>query len=347
MGTQEKLEEKVTFESLNPKEDIPEAVKTQLEDGDMLVKARTLHNSFLPEPWLSRLAKDSINQRILWRHRDPEGDDAGHIFGRVLTADVKGDFIESYLRIFGGPEDSPEKNLQNLIKLKFEDNDPIGISKGFIKYYNKNGEIRRVTSLEDSITYIPQCKSCKTIEVKMEMDEKELKAQIKKLQNELNASKMELENKDNSLKEYEDKVKGFESKIEEFEAKVKVKETEKETLEDKLVGLSDKVKNLTEKLEYEGKKPLIEEIHKYEQDDMLLDIYKSWDVKKLEERLTKVKEKYSEPQIKVTTLEEQRKIALEKEDKLDVGNKVFRGADMHFLEMLQQIEKEDKILGVE
>jgi len=344
--SEEKLAEKVTLESINAINSVPQHILDKIKPGEMLLKARTLHAKFLPEPWLSRLAEDSENQRILWRHDDPEAPKFhGYVFGRVLESKVQNEFIESYYRIFGGGEDSKEMALQKLIKLKFEAGDPIGVSKGFIKYLDSNREIRRVISLEDSITYIPKCKSCKTIEVKLEMDEKELEIQIKKLQDELNVSNVKLEEKDSAIGDYETKLKKFEAKVSEFEAKVKAKDSEKESLEDKVLALSDSVKTLNKKLEYESKKPLIEEIVKFEQDEDLVDIYKSWGLEKLEARLTKVKEKYKEPQIQVKSLDDARKESMEREGAADVGNKAFKGADMEFMTMLKTIEDQDKIFG--
>lgn len=298
----------------------PSEFADKLEDGDMVVKARSLHKKFLPEPYLTKLAEDSVNQRVLWRHRDPENpEDRGRVYGRVLKAEAKDDFIESYYRIFGGSEDSPEAKIQELIKSQLEAGDPIGISKGYLTQSDKNGT-KRVLSLEDSITYKPACKACKTEEVITQMEE-DLDKKIKKLQEELNDTKLQLEEKEaqeskykEKLDELEAKVETKESTIEEERDKVNKMEDKKTQLEDKLLKLSEEFQEFKAQKEAEKRKPLIDEIFKYEQSEILKDVYQDMSINKLEEHLEEVKGKHSQPQVTVTELEEEAKEELEKKD---------------------------------
>lgn len=346
--TQEKKTEKFQLELVSK---IPEFLKDELEEGDMLVKARSLHESFLPEPWFSSLAKDSKYQRTLYRHKDPEHPEhRGIVYGRNLHNDINNGFMDSYYRIFGGPEDSPEAKMQKLIKLQLEAGDPIGISKGFIVQRDKNGEIRRVISLEDSITYKPACKACVTQEViKMEED-KDIEEQIKKLQEELNDTKMQLEEKQKVLDEKDSLIdetkEEFTSKIEELEEKLKNREAEKLTLEERIVNLTDDFKTFKKSALEAQKKPLIDEIYKYEQDDDLLELYKSWDFEKLEARKQKVVDKYSEAaKVTTVTLEEERQKYKEELEQKDVGMGALRGLSAEDMKLAKQIEEEMKALG--
>ena len=100
-----KVIEKFTLE-LSEQKELPQEILNQLEEGDMLLKARSIHEKFLPEPWLTKLADDSVKQRVLWRHRDPEDKEKrGFIYGRNVHNEVKDGFIESYYRIFGAFSD--------------------------------------------------------------------------------------------------------------------------------------------------------------------------------------------------------------------------------------------------
>lgn len=324
----------------------PEFLKDELEDGDMLLKARSLHESFLEEPWMSKLAKDSKNTLVVWRHRHPEGKDSGYVYGRNLHNEVKDGFINTYYRIFGGPEGSPEDNLQKLIKLKLENNDPIGVSKSFLIHKNKNGDIQRVISLEDSITYKPACKACKTTEViQMEDIEKEIEV----LQEQLNDTKLQLQDKEKALEEKENEIseikETYATKLEELEAKIDTKETEKVTLEEKFVELNDKFNEFKKKALEAQKQPIIDEIYKYEQDEDLLDIYKTWDIEKLEDRKKKVIDKYNKFSIQTKTLEEEREEAKQELEQKDVGMSALRGMAKEDLDLARQIEQEMKEMG--
>lgn len=353
--TEEILDEKLILEIPGvDHSEVPAEVREQLEPGDMLIKARSLHKSFLPEPWLSKLAEDSKFQRLIWRHKDPEDPETrGRVYGRNLHNSVNDGFIESYYRVFGGPENSPEQKLQTLIHARHESGDDIGFSKGFLKHKNKNGEIYRVISLEDSITYKPACSACKTQEViKLEMTETELQDLIKKLQAELDDTKLQLEQKAetidslNSDKDELDKEKTeFTAKLEELEAKLEAKEEEKSALEETIVKVSDSFKEFKEQYEVEKKQPIIDEIFKLEKDDDLKPIYAGWDIEKLEGRLEKVKSKLEDPRIITMTLAQEEKDRYESEKVKDVGPRALDGWAPEYLKIMAEIEQQDRNMG--
>jgi len=340
--------------------DVPEHLASELEPGDILIKATSLHNKFLEEPWQSKLAKDSRNNRLLWRHRDPEHPKwQGLVFGRNLQETVLDDgFSESYYRVFGGPEDSPYDKMQKLIKYRLELDEPIGISKGFIKHYDKNGEISRVIALEDSITYKPQCNQCLTQEVIIQMEEKEMKELVKKLQQELNDTKLQLEAKDKSIAEKDETLTKleaervvFKDKLDELEAKHTASRDEKSVLEEKFVELSDAFKKFKLESIKAVKTPLIDQILEFEDSSMkevLRDIYLGMEITKLEERLTEVKSKENQAKIMVRDIEDDRKMAYEKfkGKTKDVGMSALAGLKKDDRDIAAQIEAEMKAEGI-
>jgi hypothetical protein len=351
---EEKIEEKFTLELV---QDVPERFRDKLKPGDMLINARSIHNTFLEQPWQSELAKDSLNNRLLWRHRDPENPKLqGLVFGRNLEETVGDDgFSNSWYRVFGGPEDGSEIKMQKLIKLRHESGDPIGISKGFIKHYDKNGEIRRVVALEDSITYKPQCNQCTTQEVIIQMED-EIKEQIEKLQKELNDTKLQLEVKDKTLAEKEDTMKKletergvFKDKLDELESKLNASKDEKTSMEEKFVELSDAFKKFKLESLSAQKTPIIDKILQYEDTsmkDILRDVYLGWEIKKLEGRLEEVNIKSQEATILTKTLDKERKEALESFKTKDVGMGALQGLRTEELDLAKQIELEMKAEGI-
>lgn len=354
---EKKLEEQFKLELVD---NVPEHLKDQLEPGDMLVRALSLHKIFLEEPWQSKLAKDSLNNRLIWRHKDPENPEhKGFVYGRNLGETVlENGFSESWYRVFGGIEDGPEMKMQKLIKLSQDLGDPIGISKGFIKHYDKNGEIRRVVALEDSITYKPQCSQCITQEVVIQMEEKEMIEEIKKLQQELDDTKLQLEAKDKTITDNEETVSkletertAFKDKLEELESKLTDSKDVKTALEGKFVELSDAFKKFKLESITAAKSPLIDQILEFEDSSMkevLREIYLGMEVVKLEERLNEVKSKDNQAKIMVRSIEDDRKMALEKfkGNTKDIGMSALTGLEKGDMDIAKEIEAEMKAEGM-
>lgn len=353
--TEDKIEEKFTLELV---QNVPERFRDKLKPGDMLINARSIHKTFLEQPWQTELANDSLNNRLLWRHRDPENPKLqGLVFGRNLEETVGDDgFSNAWYRVFGGPEGSSEMKMQKLIKLRQDVGEPIGISKGFIKHYNKNGEIRRVVALEDSITYKPQCNQCTTQEViQMEDKDKVIKEQIDQLQEELNDTKLQLEAKDKTLAEnkeimdtLETERSSFKDKLDKLEAKLNSTKDEKSSMEDKFVKLSDAFKKFKLESLTAQKTPIIDKILKYEDSsmkDVLRDIYLGYEMPKLEERLEEVEIKSAEATILTKTLDKERNEALDNLKAKDVGMSALQVHGDN-LKMAEAVELEMKAEGL-
>jgi len=345
----EKLEEDFTFELIENQDDIPEDIRDKIQPGEMLVVGDTLNTNFLPKDWLEKLAEDSQNQRVLWRHKDPENPEhRGQVYGRVLKEIVVPDEknpdeykIKSYNRVFDGPDGSPQKDFQEYLKeARPEDS---GWSKGFLINRDKNGDIYRVFALENSVTFKPACKQCKTTEVIQMESKEEYEVIIKELQAKLNDAKLQLEAKDSALETLNTRV----SKIDTLLAS---KNDEKLSLEDKVIGLVDQLKTFEDKFDYLQKKPYLDALAELEDKDVF-DFYKdgktrdeSW----LKKRLEDLKKKAAGAATVVTkTLDKEGKEQLEADDiPKQLGMEVFRN-NPTLLKKIGAMKTEDAKIGLE
>lgn len=345
----EKLEENFTLTIVEKEADIPEDIRGKLQPGELLAIGDTLNTNFLPKKWLKILAEDSQNQRVLWRHKDPENPEhRGQVYGRVLKEIVIPDEknpneyrIKSYNRIFDGPEGSPQKDFQTYLKTA-EPKDS-GWSKGFLVNRDKNGDIYRVFALENSVTFKPACKKCKTTEVIQMESKEEYESKIKELQAKLNDAKLQLEAKDEALESLNTRV----SKIDTLLAS---KDTEKLSLEDKVIGLVDQLNNFENKFDYLQKKPYLDALAELE-DKEVFDFYKdgkSRDEAWLKKRLEDLKKKGAGAATVVTkTLDTEGKEQLEGEDvPKELGMEVFRN-NPDLLKKIGRMKAEDSKIGLE
>lgn len=347
--TEEKIEKEFEFKILESQQldpSIPEEVLNKLQKGDMLLRATSLTTDFLPEKWLNELASDSYNNRVNWRHFDAEvgGRFYGrNIFNRVIDGTGKNEgkkVIDSFYRIFGGPEGSYNDKMQRYIKLKQEHGHPVGISKSFIvNKCPKNGEITRVFALEDSITYIPQCKTCNINEVyKMEANDLEIKEkEIKKLQDDLNSAKLQLEEKDTAF----DAMK---AQVEKLEADIKSRDDQKKTLEDKIVELSDSIKKLETDMKEEKRAPYIKRYEELETDKYLFSIIKDRPIPEIEARIKKLEDEKTGPKVTTTSINQEARESLEGGEKpADVGIKAFRNNPKLAVKIANSIDERKKL----
>lgn len=346
----EKLEEDFKYELVENQDEIPEEIREKVKPGELLVVGETLNTDFLPKEWLEELAKDSENQRILWRHKDPENPEhRGQVYGRVIKEVVVPDEknpnehkIKSYNRIFDGPDGSPQKDFQAYLKTaKPED---AGWSKGFlINRDKKNGDIYRVFALENSVTFMPAYKQSKTTEVIQMESKEEYESKIKELQDKLNDAKLQLEAKDKALEDLNERV----SKIDTLIAS---KDDEKLSLEDKVIGLVDQLNNFEAKFDYLQKKPYLDQLAELE-DPAVFEFYKdgkSRDEPWLKKRLETLKGKDNGAAKVVTkTLDEEGKEQLEDEpEPKKLGMEVFRN-NPDLLKKIGAMKAQDNKFGLE
>ena len=345
----EKLEENFSFNIIENELDIPEDIRGKLQPGDLLVIGESLNTNFLPEKWLKILAEDSQNQRVLWRHKDPENPEhRGQVYGRVLKEIVIPDVknpdeykIKSYNRVFNGPDGSPQNDFQEYLKTAQPKDS--GWSKGFLINRDKNGDIYRVFALENSVTFKPACKQCKTTEVIQMESKEEYESRIKELQAKLNDAKLQLEAKDDALEKLVTRV----SKIDTLLAS---KDDEKLSLEDKVIGLVDQLKTFETKFDYLQKKPFLDQLAELE-DPAVFEFYKdgkSRDEAWLKKRLEDLKKKAGGAATVVTkTLDKEGKEQLEADDvPKPLGMEVFRN-NPDLLKKIGAMKTEDAKIGLE
>lgn len=346
--TIEKFEEECSFEMLEDTSKVPDHIMAKLKAGEQLAIAETLNTNFLPVKWLKVLAEDSENQRILWRHKDPENPKLrGHVYGRVIEEQVVpyGEDkykIKSYNRIFDGPDGSPQMDLQEYMRTaKPKDK---SWSKGFIVNRDKNGDIYRVFALENSVTFKPACKRCKTQEVIQMESKEEYELRIKELQTKLNDAHLQLESKDKALTD-------LESRVGKIDTLLASKDDEKLSLEDKVIGLMDQIKSFESKFEFMQVKPILDQLRELE-DPEVFKFYedgKSRDETWLRGRLEqKKKEKTGAAASVVTkTLDEESKEQNEEDDEpKKLGLEVFRN-NPSLLKKIGTMRAEDAKIGLE
>lgn len=346
--TIEKFEEECSFEILEDTSKVPDHIMAKIKPGEQLAIAETLNTNFLPVKWLKVLAEDSENQRVLWRHKDPENPNLrGHVYGRVIEEVVVpyGEDkykIKSYNRIFDGPDGSPQMDLQEYMRTaKPEDK---GWSKGFIVNRDKNGDIYRVFALENSVTFKPACKRCKTQEVIQMESKEEYELRIKELQTKLNDAHLQLESKDKALTD-------LESRVGKIDTLLASKDDEKLSLEDKVIGLMDQIKSFESKFEFMQVKPILDQLRELE-DPEVFKFYedgKSRDETWLRARLEQKKKEKSGAAASVVTktLDEESKEQNEKDDKpKKLGLEVFKN-NPSLLKKIGAMRAEDAKIGLE
>lgn len=275
---------------------------TTTEAGIFYFTAKSLTIDFENEPCLERLARDSLNKPLVWRHRHPieEEYNKTHIYGRVVESNVVDGSIISKYEVYNHTED--HLKLIDLIKERAEIDDPLGISMHYRKYY-KNNEITHLDVFEHSSTPFPACPDCLYIDDYMgekEMPEKEKEKNEKDEAEDEFKSKVELEEHLKKIKELESALDAKTKSLEEFEAKIekleKAIEKQEQEKEQETMSLEDKVKTLEEKLEkqeedytgkidYLTKKPILDELFELRDlDDDEKEFYKSYSLVKLQKK---------------------------------------------------------------
>lgn len=279
------------------------------EDGRFTFTARSLSKDFECEDGLHRLASDSNNRPLVWRHAHPiqEGNENTHIYGRVLEADADDGYLVTKYEVYDHTQD--HKDLQSLIQKRLEEDDPLGISLHYRKYINEQGNVVHYDVYEHSSTPFPACEECQSINYNIEtkrneenMPEKEDKQdEIKELEQKLNSKIKAYKKLENKLEDTINKMKHKDKKLEETKK-------EKESLESRMKKLEKKVTYLNEK------KPIIDRILEIrESESFYLDQMKEMSKEKLEERLEQVKsEAESQPMTK--SLEESAQESIENVD---------------------------------
>ena len=281
---------------------IYEASVSKFEDGDSIrITAKGVSDKVVSPEIIDSLTKYSVNQPILYRHVHPSSPGEGEILGTIVRAEKVQTDDEQYIEFEAEMLNYTESQRQaiELIKLRYEAGDPMGVSIGF-QEFRRNGESLDARPFEYSLTHIPFCDDCGVSEV-ITMEKNEYETKLAELQSALDKAK-------NKNTELETKISTFESKTKTLEDKIMEKMTQK--FEDEIKVLNTKL----EESEAKAKKAILEarlapikvELFKLEGDEQLRDhLYPALSEEQLTERLEKIRKKRP-PTIVTKTMEESR-----------------------------------------
>lgn len=248
---------------------------------------------------LKDLMDQATNHYSVYRHVHMEAPAQGPMLGQVEKAwiekdkDGVNDIGMLDVKLFN--QTPYQKKIVEYIKLKNEVDDPVQMSACFIR--NPEGDVHPV---EFSFTRIPVYKGSE-VNIKMENDKKN---RIKELENELD----QIKNRNDALNEklkleiekYENLSEKFETVKVKYEDEMdKEKNSLKKTMLKKFEEFQEKVDNqlketkehYEEKLARAIRKPIIDELIKYEEKDeqVVTKLYPLLNEKELKERLEKKK----------------------------------------------------------
>lgn len=293
-------------------------------DGKFYFVAKSLTEEFEEKPCRERLARDSINKHLIWRHRHPIDDshNHAHIFGTVTNSKATDDAIVSEYLPYTHTE--LHKQFIEEIKEKKAAGDPVGISMRYRKYYDDDGHIKHLDVFEHSLTPFPKCEECLVLddyigekempEEEKNEDESQEEEKDEKLEDELEKHLKKIEELESTLNSKTEALEGYKTKIETLEKEI---EKAKESKEQTEMTLEDRVKSLEEKLEdqkkdyeneidYLKKKPVLDEMFETPRgtklDDKEKDFYKSYSLEDLKSKLEDWSNEDSKPHTK--TMEE-------------------------------------------
>jgi hypothetical protein len=338
----------------------------QEKDGDYYFTAISLTEDFEKKPCRERLAKDSVNKHLIWRHRHPLDDahNHAHIFGTVTNSKATDDAIKSEYKPYTHTE--LHKEFIEEIKEKKAAGDPIGISMRYRKYYDESGQITHLDVFEHSLTPFPKCEECLVIddyigekEVPDKKDKKdEEQGQEPVMEDELEKHLKKIDELEKSLNSKTEALEGYKTKLETLEKDLKeaveTKDQEEKTLEDRVKTLEEKLESQKEdyekKIDFLKKEPTLNEMfemRKLDEDEK--EFYKNLSL----EKLIKKKAEWSEERIKPTTktmeasADDAQDVKNEDEEKKDKPlteeqiNEFVKDERMRSI-MLKQIKKEGK-----
>jgi len=339
----------------------------QEQDGNFLFKATSLTEEFEKKPCRERLARDSINKHLIWRHRHPLDDahNHAHIFGTVINSKATDEAIISEYMPYTHTE--LHKQFIEEIKEKKASGDPVGISMRYRKYYDESGEITHLDVFEHSLTPFPKCEECLVIDEyigeKDMTNEKPKKDEDKTkdpaMEDEVKQHLKKIEELEQSLNSNTKALEGYKTQIETLEKDLKEaqesKEQEEKTLEDRVKSLEEKLETQKvehkNEIEYLKKEPILDkmfEIRKLDKNEQ--EFYKTLSL----EDLTKKKTQWEGEEVKPIskTLEDSADEAQDVKNEEDEKNKYKPLTEEQINEfipdermrriMKKQIKKEEK-----
>jgi len=249
-----------------------ESIET--ENDTFRFKAKSITKDFVCEKGLDRLAQDSPNKPLIWRHEHPLIPDFAktqHIYGRVLESKAENGEIISEYELYNHTKE--HEKVRKVVEERFKAKQPIKISMRF-RQYERDGVPIHFDVIEHSLTPTPACAECKMIDILNESDimpdEKDLKVleEIKKLE-------AELTKKDKALENLQVKLVTLEKDIESKDKELESKEGEKKEILDQLLEFKDKlneqtkfINELKEARKMDALSPLIVKLEKLDGEKM-------------------------------------------------------------------------------
>lgn len=315
-------------------------------DGKFYFTAKSLTNEFECEPVLERLARDSVNKHLIWRHKHPIQDEnhETHIYGTVRESKVVDGYIQSKYEVFNHTQD--HRDFIELIKEKSLVNDPLGISMRYRKYF-KNGNINHVDVFEHSSTPYPKCEKCLNFDEYIgEKDKMSEQTEPVKKQDKEEDKELEQEDLSKHLERIEELQATLDSRtetLEEYKSKIETLEKEikdaKESKQAETMTLEDRVKVLEEKLEKQEIKHK-EEIEMLEKQPILDEMFELKDLDDAEKKFYKKQKKtYLEEKLETWNKEVQSKPVTE--DMADNVDKAMEKDQEEKEEISDKINEED------
>jgi len=279
-----------------------EASISKFEVGDSIrITAKGVSDRFISPNIIDSLTKYSVNQPILYRHVHPSSIGEGEILGTIVRAEKIQTDVEQYIEFEAemlNYTDTQKKAIE-LIKIRYEAGDPMGVSIGFQQFGNAGNPVD-ARPFEYSLTHIPFCDDCGVSEV-ITMEQEEYETKLAELQKSLDKAK-------NKNRELESQVNKFESKTKDIETRIM--ETMTAKYEETVLALNKKLEETkaeSERLVLEAKlAPIKADLFKLEGDEELRDaLYPNLGEEQLIARLER-KRKETPPTIVTRTMEESR-----------------------------------------
>jgi len=247
------------------------ALEEVFEDNNRLTfTARSITKDFVCEKGLQRLAEDSKNKHLVWRHEHPliPKYKTTHIYGRVLESQVINGQLMTKYELYNHTLE--HKGVATDLKARDFINKPLSVSMRFRYYENNEGVPIHYDVIEHSLTPTPACKECVILDIKNEVNN--MTEELEKLIKELEAK---LTKKDKVLEQLESKVTTLESDITVKDSELEKAKEEKDKFAEQLVSFKDKlneqsktIDELKESRRMDKLMPLIEKLLEHDGEEM-------------------------------------------------------------------------------
>ena len=257
------------------------------KDDQTLMNVLGVTTKYVTEKELNDYNRWAPNQPVIYRHHHPASLKPGEIVGNILTSDIvdvvdkeDGETYKGLNLVAQMMDYTPtQQRVIEYAFLKQGEKDPIKMSIGKQTYGKKGEEPLAGRPFEFSLTDIPVCEECEAGDVIMGDKEEARINELKSALDEAVILNKQLEAKVGKFEQ--DKVtetKTFEDNLQEQITKIT------DVYESKFAESAEKIKSMSKLLEKARRDPILADIAKLENDDMLVEIYSEKDTEWLEKR---------------------------------------------------------------